>query len=108
MIRKHPPLCPHCQKKITFSTCAKYFIYGTAHVEECPHCHQSIKPIKEPIPFILCVNLGVFVAAASFYFFVFFVEDHIGKAILFALLCGTVLFLVLSLLVYKFIQFTRA
>ena len=107
-VRKEPPVCPHCQKKIVFSNCAKYFFYGIMHLEKCSHCHKSIKPVKEPVPFALCYCLGVFVAITSFYFFVYFVEDHLGKAILFSIVCGVILFVVLCLLVYKYIRFTRA
>ena len=67
-VRKEPPVCPHCQKKIVFSNCAKYFFYGTMHLEKCSHCHKAIKPVKEPVPFALCYCLGVFVAITSFYF----------------------------------------
>ena len=107
-VRKEPPVCPHCQKKIIFSVCAKYFFYGIMHLEKCSHCHKSIKPVKEPVPFALCYCLGVFLAITSFYFFVYFVEDHLGKAIFFSIVCGVILFVVLCLLVYKYIRFTRA
>ncbi len=78
------------------------------HLEKCSHCHKSIKPVKEPVPFALCYCLGVFLAITSFYSFVYFVEDHLGKAILFSIVCGVILFVVLCLLVYKYIRFTRA
>ena len=106
-VRKYPPVCPHCQQEIFFSICAKYFVFGIKHEERCSHCNQSIKPVKEPVPFAWCVAMGSFLAVISFYFFVSFIEDHVGKAILFTMGCGVILFVVLSLLVYKYIIFKR-
>ena len=106
-VRKSPPVCPHCQQGIVFSICAKYFVFSIKHEEKCSHCHQSIKPVKEPIPFAWCVAIGANLAVIAFYFFVYFIEDNVGKAMLFTMGCGILLFIVLSLLFYKYISFRR-
>lgn len=107
-VRKSPPVCPHCQQEIVFSICAKYFVFSIKHEEKCSHCHQSIKPVKEPIPFAWCVAIGANLAVIAFYFFVYFIEDNVGKAMLFTMGCGVLLFVILSMVFYKQISFERA
>lgn len=108
MIRKRPLVCPHCTRKLPFRTYSTYFLRGTDYVVLCPHCHQSIKPIKEPIPFLLCVQAGVAVGVIGFFFYVSYIHDDVAEAIGFTLLCGLVLVFATCFLTYQRIHFTRA
>ena len=107
MGEKIPSCVPTLSTGNRFSNMCKYFVFSINHEEKCNHCHQSIKPVKEPIPFAWCVAIGANLAVIAFYFFVYFIEDNVGKAMLFTMGCGVLLFIVLSLLFYKNINFRR-
>lgn len=106
-IRKQPLLCPHCKTKLGFKVYSKYFVYGTEHVERCPHCNGSIKPEKEPLPTFKCVQFGSFFAIITSVSYLIFIEDNLLHAMLFS----TLLFLIplggMCILTYQRINFVR-
>lgn len=107
LTRKTPLACPHCQKDLPFSTYSKYFYYGTAHVERCPHCEGAMKPEKEPVRTFLCYQIGTYVGVGTSLGYLFFVEDHLLHAMLFASFWGLLLLILTCYLTYVRIDFIR-
>ena len=74
-LREQPLLCPHCQAELGINVYSKYFIYGTEHIECCPHCQRGMKPEKEPISVFRCFQFGIIFSVLASVGYLVFIED---------------------------------
>lgn len=84
-----------------------YFLHGTNHYVECPHCKNKIHPAKEPIPFFTCVASGASCAFFSFWGYIHLIQDDFLSAVLFTLCTGALLILAITILTMKRITFSK-
>ena len=99
--------CPYCLSKVNIATRMKYFFHGTDYYVECPHCGNEIRPSKEPVPFYICFSSGGLSVLASFWAYIYLIEDHFFHAILFAICFGVIDVSIITILMLKRIKFTK-
>lgn len=63
--------CPVCGTHLPNKLIFEYFFYGTSHEIKCPVCGHCLRPIKEPIPFMLCYFIGLISMILPMLYFLF-------------------------------------
>lgn len=106
-LREQPLLCPHCQAELGINVYSKYFIYGTEHIECCPHCQRGMKPEKEPISVFRCFQFGIIFSVLASVGYLVFIEDDFLHAVLFTLLLFLIPLGFICMLIYQRINFIR-
>lgn len=98
--------CPHCGKEVSPKQRMVYFWRGTAYYINCEHCGGAMHPAKEVIPFAYCFSGGMFIAYVFPTLYVRYIEDHLGYAVLFMLPFFFLFLLIISIFIYRRLEFT--
>lgn len=99
--------CPYCHCKVSIWRSLHYFFRGTNYSIQCNHCHQRIKPQKEPIPFQYCVCAGFFSVVLPIYSYIYMYKGSFADAVLFAIPFFILVELIISLLILIRIQYIK-
>ena len=99
--------CPHCHKSISLRNTSIYLLRGTKHIIRCNHCHNEVRPSKEPMPFNTSV-VGGFLSVVIplqiclYYFRIDFLGSLLIASIFWIFWC-----IIVSLCTFTRIEFTK-
>ena len=100
--------CPHCHKIVSIRSSLYYFLRGTSYSIRCNHCHQKIKPEREPFPFYLSVCAGFFSVYLPTMYGIYILKKGFWDSALISIPFIVLLELIIGVLIIKRIKYIKS
>lgn len=98
-------VCPHCGHKISMRRCLPYILFGTNHTTICNYCQRKVSLKREPLPFNLCVYVGLLSSIIPLYFLLYVIHYEFVESVLTLLPFWILEFIVMSIATIRRIEF---